>query len=169
ILWLMTGFGIAQFFALLWRKSIVALVVSLPVAAALAGIWIPSLVGGGLHAWQICAVPIILLVATRLSMWAWMADQLSSFRPRGVLAGAGLLALICLVGGLNYRQAEIPNAGEPFDVQPFVRSIPVTPADNEAALAIKDAVEELQIRQKEATAKLGPPKPPPKKPMPPAK
>src|SRR5206468_4059493 len=50
ILWLMTGFGIAQFFALLWRKSIVALVVSLQVAAAVAGIWIPSLVGGGLHA-----------------------------------------------------------------------------------------------------------------------
>lgn len=165
ILWLVTGFSVGQFFALLWRKSIVAMVVSLPVAAALAGIWIPSLVGGGLHVWQIFAAPIILLAATRLSMWAWMADHLFSFRPAAVLTGFGLLALICLAAGMNYRQAEIPNVGEPFDVQAFTRSIPVP--EGRVRQAIKETLEELEKRLKEADAKLGPPKPPTPKPPPP--
>jgi ABC-type transport system involved in multi-copper enzyme maturation permease subunit len=168
VLWLMTGFGVGQFFALLWKKSIVAVGISLPVAAALAGIWIPSLVGGGLHAWQICAIPIILLVATRLSMWTWMGDRLSSFRAAATLTGAGFLALICLVVGINYRQAEIPNVGEPFDVKAFEKSIP-GPEQGNAVWPIKQALDLLFVNEKMATAKLGPPKPPPKKPKPPAK
>src|SRR5260370_3108714 len=56
-LWLIIGFSVGQFFAMFWRKNGMAIVVSLFVSVAVAGLWVPSLAVGGLHAWQVFALP----------------------------------------------------------------------------------------------------------------
>ena len=66
LLWPVYGFSIGQFFALICRKSAVALVLSLLVSVPIVGVWIPSLVGGGLKLWQVLPFAALLLLATRL-------------------------------------------------------------------------------------------------------
>jgi hypothetical protein len=147
-----------MFFMLVWRKSIGAVVVSLVLAPATSAIWFPSMVAGGLHGWQVFGFPIILLATTRLCMWAWMADRLYTPRTAALLAGGGILAFALLAGSICYRQIEIPDVGEPFDVKAFAASFP-GPEQNKSPQAIKDALLESQMRQVEADAEVGPPKP----------
>jgi len=78
-----------------------------------------------------------------------------------------MLALAFLAGSIWYRQAEIPNVGEPFDVRAFTASIP-GPEHNKAPEAIKDALLKSQERVMEADFKLGPPNPIRLKPHPPS-
>ncbi|MFL5243564.1 MAG: ABC transporter permease, partial [Gemmataceae bacterium] len=52
-LWLLHGFAIGQIFAMTCRKTVVAGFLSIGACLAVAAIWLPSLLYGGLHFWQI--------------------------------------------------------------------------------------------------------------------
>lgn len=139
-LWLLYGFTAGQLSGMLFRKSLVAGVVALGSAAMLVCLWIPSLLGIGLHFWQVAGVPLCLLAAGWLLMPAWAADRLLA-RATFVRLGSALLAAgLWTTGGLWYRVAEIQGLPDPFDVQAFEASIPSLDKDkNDAGLAIRAA------------------------------
>jgi hypothetical protein len=58
------------------RKSLVAGVVALGTAGLLVCLWVPSLLGIGLHFWQVAGVPVMLLLGSWLLVPAWTADRL---------------------------------------------------------------------------------------------
>jgi hypothetical protein len=142
---LVYGFTIGQFYALLWRKSIVAVVLALAIAPAFALVWLPSLVFGGLHGWQVFVPPIVLLAATRLVMWAWSSTGLAVRRPIVTLASCGLLSLLWIAGALCYRILEVPNVGQSFDLNAFEQSIP-TSEKSLAGVRMKRAGDMLKRR-----------------------
>ncbi len=158
------GFAVGQFYALVWRKSAVAVVVALMVAAGAVSVWVPSLVAGGLHGWQLWGLPLGLLVATRLAMWPWVANRLRG-RPlfAGVM-GCGALASLWVVGCLAHRAAEVPDVGEPFDVAAWAAELP-TPDQNEAGRRLA-RLPDLLARQREVAGRAPAPAAPPPLPRP---
>ena len=78
-----------------------------------------------------------------------MGGRLYSLRPALTLGGWSLGAVLAMAAVFVYRVAEIPSAGEPFDVQAFEDSLP-TPEQNEAGRRIRAALQEL-LRQQEAS------------------
>lgn len=145
-MWLLYGFAAGHLCGLLFRKSLVAAVVALGSAGMLVSLWIPSLVGVGLHFWQVAGVPLLLLVACWLLMPAWTADRLLA-RSTFVRLGAILFAAaIWTVGGLWYRIVEIPDIPDAFDMPSFIASIPsLDPTTNGAGMAIHAAWHEVEL------------------------
>jgi hypothetical protein len=138
LMWLLYGFTMGQLCGLLFRKSLVAAVVSLGGAALLVSFWIPALVGIGLHFWQVAVPPVILLIVSWTLVPAWTADRLLA-RATFVRLGAGLVAIgLWMTFGLWYRLTEVPEVADPFDVRAFAASMP-TPEKNEAGLKIRGA------------------------------
>jgi len=137
-LWLLYGFTVGQLSGLLFRKSLVAGVLALGMAGLLVSLWVPSLLGMGLHFWQVAGVPLILLLAGWLLMPAWAADRLLA-RGTFVRLGAALLAVgLWIGGGLWYRVAEIPDVPDQLDMPAFAASIPSLDND-EAGREIRGA------------------------------
>jgi hypothetical protein len=123
-LWLLYGFAAGHLCSLLFRKSLVAAVVALGSAGMLVCLWVPSLVGLGLHFWQVAGVPLALLVAGWLLMPAWTADRLLA-RGTFVRLGTMLFAAgLWTAGALWYRVAEVPDVPDAFDLSAFAASIP---------------------------------------------
>ena len=158
-LWLAYGFAVGQFVALIVRKSAVAAVLALLVSSVLLSAWVPSLVCGGLPAWQLYLPPAVLLAATALVMRPWVGERLHSPRAVAVLAGGGVLALGLIAGSLGYRVAEVPDVGEPFDVRGYLASLP-TPEENEAGRLIHLAAAEFADRRKAIGEPSKPARPP---------
>ncbi len=132
-IWLLYGFTAGNLCSLLFRKSLVAAVVALGSSGMLLCLWVPSLVGIGLHFWQLAGVPLILLVASWTLMPAWTADRLLE---RGTLLRLGSLLLgaaLWTVGGLWYRVVEIPDVPDAFDIPAFAASIPSMDVNQNAA------------------------------------
>jgi hypothetical protein len=150
------GFGFGQFFGLLGSKNAVAIVLAVLVGAAAAGLWVPSLLWGGVAFWQVVLVPAVLLASIPPVLWAWAGGRLQTWRPLLVLAGGGVLAAAWIVGNLYYRAYGIPDVGEPFDVPAFLAGLP-TPEQNEAGRLIRRAAEEATEYEKVVTKELGPP------------
>jgi hypothetical protein len=144
---LLYGFAIGQFYSLLWKKSVVAVVMALLVSPGFAFIWLPSLVFGGLHLWQVVVPPLVLLAATRLVLWAWASSGLAAWRPGATLAGCGLLSISWIGGMLCYRYLEVPGVPDPVDLQAYLDSLP-SAERNLAGLRIRTAGEEFlqQVR-----------------------
>src|SRR5205814_1066134 len=134
-LWLLYGFSISQIMTLLMRHGVVTLVLSVVLSSIAAFLWLPSLVTGGLAAWQVFVVPVVVLLTSRLVMWPWVSGRLFSFRSVALLAGSGSFALLWIVGCLTYRVWDAPAVGEPFDVKAFLASMP-TAEKNEAGRLI---------------------------------
>jgi hypothetical protein len=141
VLWLVYGFGIGQFCARVSRKPVIAAFVSL-LLCPVAVIWWPSLVCGGLSAWQVLAAPLVLLVATRLALWEWVVGGHHGFRSP-ILLGSAALAALCLAGGIEYRVWQVPNLGEPFDVGEYVAKLP-TREENKAGSRTHGTLETLE-------------------------
>jgi hypothetical protein len=155
LLWPVYGFSIGQLMVLLFRKSVVALVLSILIGVPVMGIWIPSLVVGALKLWQVLPPAALLLLATRLALWPWVAGLLKSTRSVvGLLACAGF-AGVWLAGNLVYRAVGIPDLGEPFDVKSFVAALPA-PEQNRAGALIRLAGRELMEQQRLAEEKRAP-------------
>jgi hypothetical protein len=143
VLWLVYGFAIGQFCARVARKPVVAAFVSL-LLCPVAVIWWPSLVCGGLSVWQVFAAPLVLLAATRLTLWEWVAGgPHAGWSP--TLIGSAALSALCLAGGVEYRVWQIPNVGGPLDVREYVNKLP-TPTENKAGQRTRAALEELDRR-----------------------
>jgi hypothetical protein len=139
-MWLLYGFSSGQLCGMLFRKSMVAGVVGLASAAALVCLWLPSLLGIGLHFWQVAGAPLALLAAGWMLMPAWTADRLLARGPLVRLGSALFAAALLTAGGIWYRIVEIPDAPEPFDVPAFASGIPpLDKGKNDAGLAIRSA------------------------------
>src|SRR5262249_41375899 len=121
-LWVVYGFCAGHLAGLLFRKSLVAVVVGFGGAVLLASVWVPSLCGGGLHGWQVWGVPLLLLATSRLLLRAWAAGRLGSRGPVTGLVAAAACALWD-AGGLWYRVEEVPLASDRFDMPAFIASL----------------------------------------------
>jgi hypothetical protein len=154
-LWLLYGFATGQLCGLLFRKSLVAGTVSLGTATLLVCLWVPSLLGMGLHFWQIASVPMPLLMASWLLMPAWTADRLLARGTFVRVFSALFVAGLWTAGGIGYRIAEIPNEPEPFDMSAFVAGVPsLDEKSNPAGLEIRGAWKQVEER----TAQLSVPR-----------
>jgi hypothetical protein len=148
VVWLLHGFVVGQLFTFLCPKNLIAVMLSLPVSAYLVGMWVPSLVSGGLPVWQVFVIPVLLLAAGRLLLWAWAAERLATRRSALSLAACGMLAALWLIGCLTGRVLEVPDVGEPFDVEAFRASLPLLEKD-EAGGLIRKAMDDLSTLRPE--------------------
>lgn len=141
-LWLVVGFSVAQLLAVLIRKTVVAAFLAVPLTGGLLILWLPSLVGGGVSAWQWLGVPCLLLAASRCAVWPWCSGTLVTWRPWLVQSGLVLLVFAWLAGAFWHRAVEVPAVGEPFDVAAYEASLP-TVEENRAGRLIDRAAKEL--------------------------
>lgn len=153
--WLTYGFSVGLLCTLAVRKTAVALVIALALSFLLAVLWVPSLVGGGVHAWQLFGLPAILLLFSRRAMWAWAGEQLDGRKQAWGVLACGLSVAGWMGGNFWYRVAEIPSAGPPFDLQAYLAGIPAG-AENEAGRLLRSAIEEVHESQLAARRKVGP-------------
>jgi hypothetical protein len=135
-MWVLYGFSIGHLCGLVFRKPLVALVASTGLSILLAGAWIPSLLGGGLHPGPVLAVPILLLVTARCLLRPWACDRLASGWPLAGLAGTILLVLLFLIGGIGYRILEVPDVAEPMPLATYLAGFP-PPEKNQAGSLVR--------------------------------
>ena len=159
------GFAAGQLAGLFSRRRLPGLVVAVAVAAGLVGLWVPSLLLGGLPLWPLIGPPVLLLLTGRLVMWWWASDRLWAVRPVTYLIGCSLLISLWMAGCLWYRVAEVPDVGPPFDRRAFAARLSEA-SRSEAGQLIRDAARELADYEKRVTEQVGPPKR--RKPAPPA-
>ena len=137
-LWLVYGFAAGCLFGLLYRHGLTAGVFALFTCLLTAGIWIPSLIGGGLHAWQVFGPPVLLLIATRLLMRPWAAGRIASWTTALRLAPFVVVAGLWIAGGLWYRVLEIPNVHSNPEINAFRATLP-TPEQDESGRLFRTA------------------------------
>jgi hypothetical protein len=138
-MWLGYGFAAGHLCGLLFRKTIVAGTVGLLSSALLVFVWLPSLFGGGLHLWQVWAVPLALLAAARLLLWRWASDRLAT---RGTFVAVGLLGALCVgwdAFGLWWRVAEVPAVADTLQIEAYAAALP-KPEENKAGMSIRGAL-----------------------------
>ncbi len=108
LLWPAYGFAVGHLVGLLFRKAVVAASVALMVAAVVAAVWLPSLLGGGVWAWQVWLPLVPVLLTARALVWSCVADRVGTARALGRLAGGGGLLVATAAAGLVFRVVEIP-------------------------------------------------------------
>lgn len=123
-LWPAYGFAFGHVAGLLFRKTIVALGVGLLTAAPVAALWLPSLLTGGVHGWQLWPVPLVVLLATRGLMRPWAADRLARLKPLAALAAVGTACAAWTAFGLVTRFQEVPVAAEIDEDLTFADAVP---------------------------------------------
>ncbi|HVK16112.1 MAG TPA: hypothetical protein VM533_04130, partial [Fimbriiglobus sp.] len=78
LIWPAYGFAFGHLAALLFRKGVVAGAVGLMLGGTFAALWLPSLLAGGVHGWQVFAAPLIALLTARLLTWPWVTERLGT-------------------------------------------------------------------------------------------
>jgi hypothetical protein len=136
LLWPAYGFAIGHLNGLVFRKGLVAVVVALMQCWMVSTLWLPSVVVGGLHFWQVGVVPLVLLAAAWSMMRPWASDRLLSRGPLLAGVGACLLSVLWLAGGVWYRVEEIPLAPQRYDLDAFAKRLP-KPEDNKAGQLLR--------------------------------
>lgn len=109
LLWPVYGFAFGHLAGALFRKAIVAASVALMVSAVAAAVWLPSLLGGGLHPWQVWLPLAVTLAVSRVMAWACVADRVGTPRAIGRLTLGGVAVAAAVGVGLGYRVVEIPD------------------------------------------------------------
>jgi hypothetical protein len=153
---LVYGFTAGQLAGLFARRRLPALAAAGATAVALASLWIPSLLLGGLPLWQLLGPPVLLLAAGRLVMWWWASDRLLTLRPVAYALGCALLIVLWMAGSLWYRVAAVPDVGPPFDQKAFAETLSRA-AKSEAGPLIREASKELSAHQQRVNEELRPP------------
>ncbi len=108
LLWPAYGFAIGHAVGLLFRKAVVAASVAVMVAAVAAAVWLPSLLGGGVWAWQVWLPLVPVLLTARALVWWCVADRVGTPRALARLAGGAALLVATVAAGLAFRVVEIP-------------------------------------------------------------
>jgi tetratricopeptide (TPR) repeat protein len=145
-LWLLHGFAIGQVFALACRKTVVAGFLSIGACLAVAAFWLPSVLYGGLHFWQILGAPVVLLVGSRLAYWPWIGNRILTWRPIATLITCGVLGVAWIGCQLAYRVFEVPTTAQQFNRAEFVAELP-TAEKNVAGRLLIEAGKELRTLQ----------------------
>ncbi|HLJ93710.1 MAG TPA: hypothetical protein VKU02_11025, partial [Gemmataceae bacterium] len=153
VLWPVYGFSVGQLLGLVARKNAVALVLSLLVSVPAIGIWIPSLVVGGLKLWQVLPFAAALLLATRVGIWAWAGNLLKNWSSAAGMIGCVGLGGLWLAGNLVYRAVEIPDVGEPLEVIRSAVSLP-SMEQIDAGVRTRRAVREFASLEQAAQERL---------------
>jgi hypothetical protein len=122
-LWLLYGFGFARTCSLVWRRSVSALFVALALSVGASSLWLPSLLAGGLPAWQVLVPALLLLLADRLVLRAWVSDRLYTVRPLAGLGLWGVLTLAWIGGCLAYRAVGVADLVEPSGGQALASAL----------------------------------------------
>jgi hypothetical protein len=121
---LLYGFAFGQLASTLARKSLIAFAIAIPSAIVAIAIWLPSLVSGGVPAWQVYLIPVVAIVAGRMVMWYWATGRLVATRSMLVL-GIGLVGGIAFLATCFWQRIrEVPAADPPVDIQSFAASFP---------------------------------------------
>ena len=154
MLWPLFGFCFGLFFGQVTGRPVIAMVLAAFIAPLAAAMWVPSLLTGGVPAWQVIIIPALLVLTTRLTQWPAMSGRLLTFKPMLAICAALTLAVVSLVGCLSYRVAEVPHGGEPFDVKAFVASLPSN--QNLPGRLIREAASELEEEQRVVGAQKQP-------------
>ncbi len=126
------GFAAGCLCGLLFRIPLFAGFVAFLASLLLVKLWAPSLVVGGLHWWQICGAPLLLLLTVLLLLGPWARDQLRSWSAALRLALGLFMACLWLAGALVYRVVEVPPAPDAVGVAGLA-----VDNRNEAALLIR--------------------------------
>ena len=137
-MWLVYGFTTGCLYGLLFRNGLAAGVFALFTSALLTAVWVPSLLHGGLHAWQVFGPPLLLLLGTRLILRPWAAGRVASWTTASRLAPVGACAVLWIAGSLWYRVLEIPVAPPKYDLNAFEASLP-KPEENKAGELVRGA------------------------------
>lgn len=130
LIWPMYGFSLGTLAAVLFRKTIIAISVGALSASPLAALWMPSLILGGLHHWQVWPVPVISLLLTALLIREWSSDRLGSWwalRKIAISIAAVVLVSTLLIG---YRAIEVPNIPESNLDREYAKTIPALDFDD---------------------------------------
>lgn len=118
------GFCVGVLAGLVCRKSLVTGAVAFSVTCFLILAWVPSLPTGGLHGWQLWALPLLFLLVSRLLLRPWAAGRLGSRGPILTLAAVATVSVLWVAGNLGYRAREIPLVPQKYDLAAFTRSMP---------------------------------------------
>jgi hypothetical protein len=152
-LWLLYGFSIALTCTLAWRNSAAALFMSLVLSAAAGAVWVPSLLAGGLPAWQVFAPPVALLAVSRLLLRPWVSDRLYTTKPLAALTLTGVLTVAWVVACLAGRVASVSDLEEPAEAATFTQAVHTfverlrKPEQNESASLIRQALARLKAEE----------------------
>ncbi|HET6575819.1 MAG TPA: hypothetical protein VFG68_19615, partial [Fimbriiglobus sp.] len=137
--WPAYGFAFGHLSGLLFRKGVVAGAVGVMVGGTLAALWLPSLLAGGVHGWQVFAAPVVALLIARLLTWPWVTERVGTRRPLTRLAVGAVAVLTVTAVGIGYRIAEVPLVADVEDDLAFAKALP-TFDDKQAGRDLRRAV-----------------------------
>ena len=154
LLWPVYGFAFGHLAGLLFRKAAVGTAVGLMTGGAIVALWLPSLLSGGIHWYQLWIPPLLALATARSLVWSWALDQLGQRRALQRLAFGGSTVAATMLAGILYRIVEIPeDANTEADIA-FRATIP--PFDtNDAGREIRRGAvlyAEMKLAQRAAPA-----------------
>ncbi len=107
-LWPVYGFAFGHLAGMLFRKAAVGTAVGIMTGGAVVALWLPSLLSGGIHWYQLWIPPLLALATARALVWSWALDQLGQRRALLRLIGGASAIVTAMTFGIVYRMLEIP-------------------------------------------------------------
>lgn len=153
--WALYGFASGLLATMIARKLSVALVAATLVALVLVGLWLPSLVAGGLRGWQWLAIPVLFIITSRALVWPWAADQIHTGRAAGALLACGLATAVWMAGNLTYRAFQYPDVGPAYDVG-VIRAGMLFGTQNQGGRLVEAAARDLEAWRQKVRQEQGP-------------
>jgi hypothetical protein len=156
VIWPLYGFCFGQLFGMLINRAAIAVILATTSAAVSVALWAPSIYIGGVHAWQVFVVPAILLLTSRFAMRPWAERRLLERHPIVGFSFAAVLVTLSFFVAFWQRATEVPDVGEPFDVNGYVATLP-PPEMNESGTLFCNSIAGLNDHVKRTAEKLGRP------------
>jgi hypothetical protein len=141
------GFSVGCLCGLLFSKRVVAGFLAIGFSLFLVLLWMPSMLVGGLHLWQIWGTPILLLLTVRLLVWPWATGRLGSASAATRLASGLTLAALWLAASIGCRVVEVPLVEDKRDLTGFEKMVEAD-RRNEAGPLVRDALRQIAVFMK---------------------